>query len=165
MPFSPWAGLDPTSRCAGHRGWPGRVRDNLFKPHSPTPLPRAGSGLRNTRKIRRGEGLIWEALLPRAALARLACPGLLSHALSGLKARSLCGFRLPPVSSEKDMGHDQALGRGEPMLAICSCLTPARRKSVTIICNRHLCFRTDSSGKQCVWPKSLTQVRKPFSRL
>jgi hypothetical protein len=56
--------------------------------------------------IRGGEGLIWNALLPRAALAQLACPGLLSHAPSGLKARSPCWFPLPPVSSEKDMGHD-----------------------------------------------------------
>jgi hypothetical protein len=94
----------PTSRCAGHRGWPDSVRDDLFMPHSPTPLPRAGSGLRRSRMIRGGEGLTWNALLPRAALAGdgghpLACPGLLYHAPSGLKAHSPCGFPLPTVSS------------------------------------------------------------------
>jgi hypothetical protein len=53
----------------------GRIafRTILFMPHSPTPLPRAGSESPSQRRIRGGEGLIWNTSDPgRRSLCSLA---------------------------------------------------------------------------------------------
>ncbi len=72
---------------------------HLFKPHSPTPLPALGAGYGASHKICGGEGLSGR-LSPRAGSHQLACPGLPSCALPGLKTRSPCEFPLPLVSRE-----------------------------------------------------------------
>ena len=86
----------------------------------PNPSPPRWERVTEPNQDSQGRGLIWKALLPRAALAPLACPGLLSHALSGLKAALRAGFGYPLCPAKKDIGHDQpALGSrqrsdGEP---------------------------------------------------
>ena len=66
---------------AGHRRWPDRARDNLFKPHSPTPLPALGADYGASHTIRGGE----------ANPGRLSHPGRHSH-------RSLAlGYLIAPL--------------------------------------------------------------------
>ena len=89
---------------------------------TPNPSPPRWERVTEVTHDSRGRGAILERSLTQGGARSdggqpLACPGLLSHAPSGLKARSPCCFPLPPVSSEKDIGHDQvgeptAVGRG-----------------------------------------------------
>ena len=62
--------------------------------------------------IRGGEGLIWNALLPGAALAQLACPGLLSHAPSRAEGPLSVLVSVTPCVQRKGYGTRSGWGEG-----------------------------------------------------
>ena len=106
--FPRWGGLYPQVGVLNTGG--GRIGSGqLFKPHS-QPSPALGADYKASNKIRVGEGLSGWLLPGGARGAQL--PWAIILRPSWLKP-ALRASLLHPVSSEKDMGHDQPRGREE----------------------------------------------------
>src|SRR5512138_3042719 len=95
-------GLVLTHKCGRWtQGVTRAASGDLFEAPTPQPSPPRWERVAKLHSRFAGERALCKDLLPRAAVARLPCPGLRSYAPLGLKTSSPCDSPYPLCPAEK----------------------------------------------------------------